>query len=66
MRRTALLASLLLLPGCTGFGTFLDHTFTFPGENPNLPMADSENVRRVLGQPPTISPMRPDAGNRAD
>ncbi len=67
MRRTALSASLLGLPllitGCTGFGTFIDHTFSFPGQNPNLPMADSENVRRVLGQSPDPKPLQVEPGN---
>ncbi len=63
MRRTLTLGLLVLLPGCTGFGTFLDHTFTRPGENPNLPMADSENVRRSLGQQIDVTPLAPEAGN---
>lgn len=67
MRRTALNATLIGLPlilsGCTGFGAFLDHTFSLPGNNPNLPMTDSENVRRVLGQAPDPTPLQPEAGN---
>jgi len=63
MRRIVLLGLIALLPGCTGFGTFLDHTFTLPGENPNAPMADSENVRRALGQQSDITPLSPEAGN---
>lgn len=73
MRRTAthaifLLPPLRLLPvlllgGCTGFGTFLDHTFTLPDYNPNIPMADSETVRRVLGQEPNPAPLEPEPGN---
>jgi len=63
MRRTVTLGLLVLLPGCTGFGTFLDHTLTLPGENPNLPMADSENVRRALGQQIDVAPLAPEAGN---
>lgn len=63
MRRTLTLGLLVLLPGCTGFGTFLDHTFTAPGTNPNLPMADSENVRRSLGQQIDVAPLAPEAGN---
>ncbi len=62
--RPILLACLLLaLPGCTGFRTFIDHTFTLPGVNPNLPRADSENVRRSLGQPAEIEPLVPEPGN---
>ncbi len=66
MRRTTLSASILaplLLGGCTGFGTFLDHAFSLPGTNPNIPMTDSENVRRVLGQAPDPTPLQPEAGN---
>ncbi len=63
MRRTATLALLLGLSGCTGFGEFLDHTFSLPGHNPNIPMADSENVRRVLGQQPQVGPLEPEPGN---
>ncbi len=63
MRRTIILSLLLVLPGCTGFGTFLDHTFSAPGKNPNLPVADSENVRRALGDGAEISPLQPEPGN---
>ncbi len=63
MRRTALIILPLLLAGCTGFGEFLDHTFSIPDYNPNLPMADSENVRRALGQPTEITPLQPEPGN---
>jgi hypothetical protein len=67
MRRTAFHATIfglpLILSGCTGFGTFLDHTFSLPGNNPNLPMTDSENVRRVLGQSPGPTPLLPESGN---
>ncbi len=63
MRRTALFAIVLLLPGCTGFGTFLDHTFSAPGYNPNIPMTDSENVRRALGRSPTFDPLGTEPGN---
>ena len=68
MRRTVLLAPLLislpsLLAGCTGFGTFLDRTFTLPGQNPDLPQADSENVRRSLGRDAPVAPLTPEAGD---
>jgi hypothetical protein len=63
MRRIALLTSLVLLPGCTGFGTFLDHTFSSPYDNPNIPMADSENIRRAVGGISTVEPLQPEAGN---
>jgi len=54
---------LALLPGCTGFGEFVNHTFTTPGTNSNLPMADSENLRRALGQPLDVMPLTPEPGN---
>lgn len=68
MRRPALLALLLLpsstlLASCTGIGTFLDHTFTLPGSNPDLPQADAENVRRSLGQPAPVAPLSPEPGD---
>ncbi|MBC7800606.1 MAG: hypothetical protein H7Z10_08280, partial [Gemmatimonadaceae bacterium] len=66
MRRIAtfgLLAVLAPLTGCTGFGEFISHTFTAPGANPNLPMADSQNVRRALGELATIEPLTPEPGN---
>ena len=67
MRRPATLALLsgiiLALAGCTGFGEFVDHTFTLPGTIRTLPMADSENVRRAMGQPAEIEPLGPEPGN---
>lgn len=63
MRRILLLSFVLALAGCTGFGTFIDHTFTVPGVNPNLPQADSENVRRARGLPPEIGFLQPEPGN---
>ena len=63
MRRVALLGLVLLLPGCTGFGEFLNHTFSPPGSYPNRPGADSETVRRVLGRAPEVDPLVPEQGN---
>ncbi len=63
MRRTVLLGLLVLLPGCTGFGQFLDHAFSLPGQNPNIPMTDSENVRRTLGMEDNVTPLTPESGN---
>jgi len=63
MRRTALTGLLLALSGCTGFGEFLSHTITAPPANPNLPMTDSENLRRALGQEADFTPLTPEAGN---
>ncbi len=63
MRRLTPLLLLLGLSGCTGFGEFLDHAFSPPGTNPNIPMADSENVRRVLGMESEIRPLEVEPGN---
>ena len=63
MRRYALFGLMILLPGCTGLGTFLDHAFSFPGTNPNAPAADSENVRHALGTEVTFKPLLPEPGN---
>ena len=63
MRRLPPLLLLIGLSGCTGLGEFVDHTFSNPARNPNLPMADSENVRRVRGLDPAIQPMEVEPGN---
>jgi hypothetical protein len=63
MRRLTPLLLLVGLTGCTGFGEFIDHTFTNPRRNPNVPMADSENVRRVRGLDPAIQPLEVEPGN---
>lgn len=63
MRRVALLALPLMLVGCTGFRTFQEHVFTLPGDNPDLPTADSETVRNVLGQATPVPPLLPEPGN---
>lgn len=63
MRRLIPLLLLVGLPGCTGLGEFIDHTFTNPRRNPNLPMADSENVRRVRGLDPAIQTLEVEPGN---
>ena len=64
MRRfVPLVPFLLVLPGCTGFGTFLAHSVSFPGTNPNRPAADSENMRRAYGAPAPVSALQPETGN---
>lgn len=63
MRRLTPLLLVVGLSGCTGFGEFLDHTFTSPTRNPDTPMADSENVRRVRGLDPAIQPIEVEPGN---
>ena len=63
MRRLTPLLLLCSLTSCTGFGEFLNHAFSLPGTNPNIPMADSENVRRALGISPGIQPLETEPGN---
>ena len=62
MRRIALLGLVLLLPGCAGFGDFLGDTVTY-GTNPNSPLVNSENGRRVLGLDTSTEPLAPEPGN---
>ena len=62
MRRIALLGLVLLLPGCTGLGDFLGDTFTY-GTDPNSPLVNSENGRRVLGMETSTEPLVPEPGN---
>src|SRR5690349_2222235 len=62
MRRIALLGLVLTLPACSGFGDFLGDTMTY-GTNPNRPLANSENARRVLGQDTAAEPLSPESGN---
>jgi hypothetical protein len=62
MSRIALLGLLLLLPGCAGFGDFLADTTTY-GTNPNRPLVNSENGRRVLGLETSNEPLVPEPGN---
>ena len=63
MRRLALLVLPLSLAGCTGFGTFLDHVTRLPGSNPDLPQADSENIRQSLGERAPVGPLLPQSGD---
>jgi len=62
MPRIALFGLLLLLPGCSGFGTFLDDTYGFNGDE-HIPIGDSENVRRVEGAPVGEPPLATEPGN---
>ncbi len=66
MRRTVLLPSVfglaLALPGCVGFEDFIDNTMTMQA-NPNMPMGDSLNMRRVRGQQVESPAIAPQAGN---
>jgi hypothetical protein len=62
MRQYALIGLVLLLPGCSGaYNFFMDtHTHVW---NPNQPIADSENIRRVRGLAPQLPPVTPEPGN---
>jgi hypothetical protein len=61
--RAAPLAALVLaLGGCAGFDDFLSNTFSY-GTNPNAPIGDSENMRRVRGQEVSTEPLLPQSGN---
>ncbi len=57
-----LLGLVLLLPGCSGFGTFLGDTYGFHGDE-HLPVGDAENVRRVEGEPVSEPPLATEPGN---
>jgi hypothetical protein len=61
MRRFALLGLTLLLPACSGFSTFFYDTHWFG--DPNKPLGDSENMRRVRGQEVAVPPLLPEPGN---
>lgn len=63
MRKAALVASLLVLSGCSGFDKWLTDTATLPGANPNEPHGESETLRRVRGYATTETPLLPEAGN---
>jgi hypothetical protein len=67
MRRPVLPALLLvltgLLPGCTGTGVFLDHTFQGWGGNPNTPAGTSETFLSIRGQSVDVPPLLPEPGN---
>lgn len=70
MRRLAPLALLLVVSGCgqyagnpfDGFPGFIADTHTIY-RNPNRPVGDSDNMRRVLGQSATSEPLVPEPGN---
>jgi hypothetical protein len=70
MRRIASLGLLLALAGCgqyvgspfAGFGGFIADTHNI-SRSPNRPAGDSDNMRRVEGQPATSEPLVPEPGN---
>lgn len=59
----ALLASVLLLSGCSGMDKFFDDTITLPGENPEAPQGNSENMERVQGHVVSSAPILPQGEN---
>lgn len=61
MRRLALAGLALLLSGCTGFGEFVDDTFTM--RRRNAPIGDSENMRRARGLDAAVDPLVTEPGN---
>lgn len=70
MRRLVPLGFLLTLAGCghyasspfDGFGGYVGDTHTFHA-NANLPVGDSDNIRRVQGLPTVSAPLTPEPGN---
>lgn len=70
MRRFALIGLPLLLAGCNsyvgspydGFGGFLGDVHSFK-INPNKPMGDADNMRRVSGDVVETEPLMPEEGN---
>jgi hypothetical protein len=61
MRRIALLGLALTLSGC-GYATWWNPPFS-GGSNPNLPLGDSENMRRVMGNAAPTEPLLTEPGD---
>jgi hypothetical protein len=61
MRRFALTCLCLALAGC-GYDTWWNPPFT-SGYNPHLPVGDSENMRRVMGEQAEAPHLTPEPGN---
>ena len=61
MWRTVFIGLMLLLSGC-GFKTWWNTPFT-GGSNPNLPVSDAENMKRVLGARTSVEPMTTEPGD---
>lgn len=57
-----LLGAGLLAQGCVGFDNFIDNTLT-TRTNPNRPLGDSINMRRVQGVAATDEPVLAEPGN---
>ena len=61
MRRIALLSLTTLIGGC-GYNTWWNAPFT-AGSNPNVPIEDSLNLRRAMGEGVAVKPLTPEPGN---
>jgi hypothetical protein len=61
MRRIALVSLTLTLGGC-GYHTWWNPPFT-TGFNPNVPVTDSVNMSRVLGQGVAVTPLTTEPGD---
>jgi hypothetical protein len=61
MRRIALVSLTLTLGGC-GYHTWWNPPFT-DGFNPNVPVTDSVNMSRVLGQGVAVTPLTTEPGD---
>jgi hypothetical protein len=61
MRRIALLSLTTILGGC-GYNTWWNAPFS-EGHNPNVPLTDSVNMRRVLGEGVAVTPLTTEPGD---
>ncbi len=61
MRRIALLSLTTMLAGC-GFSTWREPPFT-TGSNPNMPVAGSVNMGRVMGHGVAVTPLIAEPGD---
>jgi hypothetical protein len=61
MRRIARTCLCLALSGC-GSGTWSDPPFS-TGSNPNLPVSNSENMRRAMGEVVEVQPLTTEPGD---
>ena len=61
MRRIALLGLTVALGGC-GYNTWWNLPFT-TGNNPNRPVADSDNLRRSIGEDVPVQPLLTEPGD---
>jgi hypothetical protein len=63
MRQIVSLGLLLALAGCgEGYQAWYSPPFS-TGSNPNLPVMDSENMRRVQGMTANVQPLTPEPGD---